>query len=100
MLHAIIFDFDGVLADTEPLHLRAYQSVLGKEGIELTRDEYYGRYLGFDDAGLFRALAKDKGVEATDDRVDGWIDEKAELLESMLSGESVLFPGAAECVKA
>ena len=42
-LQAIVFDFDGVIADSEPLHLRAYQTILAREGIELTHDDYYGR---------------------------------------------------------
>ena len=61
MLQAIVFDFDGVIADSEPLHLRAYQAVLEEDGIELTKEDYYKRYLGFDDEGLFRALAKTRG---------------------------------------
>ena len=99
MLQAIIFDFDGVIADSEPLHLRAYQQVLQKEGIELTREDYYARYLGFDDGGLFRALAKDRGIAVTDDKVDGWIDEKSELIEDLLSSSSILFPGAVACIQ-
>ena len=100
MLQAIVFDFDGVIADSEPLHLRAYQTILAREGIELTHDDYYGRYLGFDDSGLFRALAKDRGIEITDDRVDAWIDAKSAIIEELLSAQPVLFPGAAECVRA
>ena len=70
MLQAVIFDFDGVIADSEPLHLRAYQAVLQAEGIELDKKDYYARYLGYDDAGLFEALAKDRGiaVDAEQDR--------------------------------
>ena len=77
MLQAIVFDFDGVIADSEPLHLRAYQSVLEKEGIELTRADYYNLYLGYDDSGLFQALAKDKGIAVKNgdhrlvDRIEG-----------------------------
>jgi beta-phosphoglucomutase-like phosphatase (HAD superfamily) len=52
---AVVFDFDGVLADTEPLHLQAYQDVLGPLGVTLTREAYYERYLGFDDDGVFRS---------------------------------------------
>ena len=100
MLQAIVFDFDGVIADSEPLHLRAYQTILAREGIELTHDDYYGRYLGFDDSGLFRALATDRGIQITDDRVDAWIDAKSAVIEELLSGQPVLFPGAAECVRA
>ena len=32
-LHAIVFDFDGVIADSERLHLRAFQETLAAEGI-------------------------------------------------------------------
>jgi beta-phosphoglucomutase len=99
MLQAIIFDFDGVIADSEPLHLRAYQQVLGQEGIELTREDYYARYLGFDDGGLFRALAKDRGIVITDDKVDGWIDAKSQIVEELLNSDAVLFPGAAACIQ-
>ena len=99
MLQAIVFDFDGVIADSEPLHLRAYQAVLQDEGIELTREDYYARYLGFDDSGLFRALAKDRGIEIDDDRVDSWIDSKSQIVEDLLSSDSVLFPGAATCIR-
>ena len=99
MLQAIIFDFDGVIADSEPLHLRAYQQVLESEGIALTREEYYTRYLGFDDSGLFRALAKDRGVAITDDKVDDWIDVKSRIVEDLLNSGSILFAGAVTCIQ-
>lgn len=99
MLKAIVFDFDGVIADSEPLHLRAYQTILRRDDIELTREDYYARYLGFDDSGLFRALAKDRGVEITDDRIDSWVKAKSEIIEDLLEEELVLFPGAADCVR-
>ena len=41
MIRAIVFDFDGVLADSEPLHLLAYQEVLAGLGVTLSREEYY-----------------------------------------------------------
>ena len=99
MLKAIVFDFDGVIVDSEPLHLRAYQAVLEQEGIQLTRDEYYKRYLGFDDSGLFRALAGDRGIAITDDKIDSWVDAKSELVEELLGDDSILFPGAVSCVR-
>jgi beta-phosphoglucomutase-like phosphatase (HAD superfamily) len=99
VLKAIVFDFDGVIADSEPLHLRAYQTILGQDGIELTREDYYARYLGFDDSGLFRALAKDRGIEITDDRVDSWVEAKSEIIEDLLEDDSLLFPGVVDCVR-
>ena len=36
-LQAIVFDFDGVIVDSERLHLRAYQDILAPEGVTLSR---------------------------------------------------------------
>ena len=65
-LQAIVFDFDGVIADSEPLHLRAFQHTLADIGVTLSAEDYYGRYLGYDDVGVFVALARDRGVGLTD----------------------------------
>ena len=51
MLRAVIFDMDGVICDSEPLHMRAFQHVLHDMGVVLTDQEYYDRYLAFDDRG-------------------------------------------------
>ena len=61
-LQAVIFDFDGVIADSEPLHFRAFQQALAEDGLELTPKEYYARYLGYDDVGMFQAFGEDRGV--------------------------------------
>jgi beta-phosphoglucomutase-like phosphatase (HAD superfamily) len=99
MLQAVFFDFDGVIADSEPLHLQAYQSVLRRDGINLSREDYYERYLGYDDVGLFQALMKDRGLAIDVAKIDELIDAKSQIIESLLSGDDVLFPGAVDCVK-
>ena len=58
-IQAIVFDFDGVLADSEPLHLRVYQEILEPHGIHLDRAAYETKYLGFDDEGAFQQIAVD-----------------------------------------
>ena len=98
-LRAIIFDFDGVLANTEPLHLRAYQEVLAPEGLTLTEDEYYARYLGFDDVGVFTAMAAAAGRQWTSTDIRRLIVTKARRLEQLEENVSVLFPGAADAVR-
>ena len=99
MLQAVFFDFDGVIADSEPLHLRAYQAVLEQDGIALTRHDYYDRYLGYDDAGLFEALAEDRGLTIHAATIDKWITAKTAMIQTLLSDPSVLFSGAADCVR-
>lgn len=99
MIQAIVFDFDGVLADSEPVHLAAVQDVLSPMGFSLTAEEYYSRYLGLDDEGLFRALAKDRGLALDDQRVATLIEQKAELFDRRMAGGEMLFPGAAACIE-
>lgn len=103
MVEAIVFDFDGVIADTERLHLAAMQEVLQgarREGIELTREDYYARYLGFDDEGVFRVLSADKGVDLGDERIRELVEEKGRAYEAMVArAESILYPGAAACIR-
>jgi len=98
-LQAVFFDFDGVIADSEPLHLRAYQAVLGAEGIDLTKEDYYARYLGYDDVGLFQALGRDRGMTLTAEKIDAWVEAKSHLVEEMLSSDAVLFPGTKDCIR-
>ena len=86
VISAIVFDFDGVLADSEPLHLRAYQEVLEPLGSALPREDYYARYLGFDDEGVFRTLADDRGLGARlTPRIAALIAEKARALAEIVA---------------
>jgi beta-phosphoglucomutase len=98
-LHAIIFDFDGVIANSEPLHLRAFQAALADEGIELTADDYYARYLGFDDVGLFERLSLDRGFEWNDRHVTALVARKGVKMQALLHEGAVLFPGAADFIR-
>ncbi len=98
-LQAIIFDFDGVIADSERLHLRAYQDVLDAEGVTLSSDAYYDRYLGYDDVGVFKAIGKDHGIPMNDARVDSLIQRKGERYEALTSAGEMLFPGAADFIR-
>ena len=98
-LQAIVFDFDGVIADSEPLHLRAYQQALAQEGIELTAEDYYGCYLGYDDVGMLQAVAQDRGVAWSERRIAELVSRKGAKLQTLLQADSVLFPGARDFIR-
>src|SRR5512141_763922 len=100
MIHAIVFDFDGVLADSEWLHLRAYQELLQPIGVPLTKAVYCERYLGFDDEGVFQQIAKDYGLLLGDEEIELLIAEKGRRFEAMISGANVLYPAAVPTVRA
>jgi beta-phosphoglucomutase len=97
-LRGIVFDFDGVIANSEPLHFQGFREVLAEEGLVLTESEYYARYLGFDDAGAFEAMAADRGVQWPEGRVDTLVGRKALRLDALEREQSVLFPGAAAAI--
>ena len=99
MIRAVVFDFDGVIADSEPLHFRAYSDVLIAAGVALTEADYYARYLGFDDAGAFREIAADRGVVWNGARIGELVRRKAERMEELERGASVLFPGAEAAIR-
>ena len=68
MLRALIFDFDGVIADTEPLHHQAFRQALREVSLDLSADDYFHRFLGLNDAALMRAALEAAGrTPAPDD---------------------------------
>jgi len=99
-LQAIVLDFDGVIADSEPLHLKAFQQTLAEEGIELTSEDYYERYLGYDDVGMFQAVAKDRGAAMNEAEISALVARKAVKMQALLQSGKVLFPGAVEFIRA
>jgi HAD superfamily hydrolase (TIGR01509 family) len=98
MIQALVFDFDGVLADSEPLHLLAYQEVLSGCGLTLTREEYYARYLGYDDVGMFTKLAEARGWQVDARQLEALVAEKGRVFDEAIESTDVLYPGAAACI--
>jgi beta-phosphoglucomutase len=99
MLKAIVFDFDGVIADTEPLHFEAFRDVLGGCGVPLTERDYADRYIGYDDVGVFQAVGVDRELNWTDAAIAALVSRKAERMAALLEGRSVLFEDAADTVR-
>jgi len=98
-LKAVVFDFDGVIANSEPLHLRAFQEVLAGAGVALTEADYYARYLGFDDVGVFRAIREERGTAWAPEQIEALVARKAARMEVLERHVSLLFPGAAAAVR-
>lgn len=100
MLQSIIFDFDGVIADSERLHLRAYQDVLAPEGITLSDHDYYEQYLGYDDVGVLKELGKNLGLPMNQVRIADLVQRKGRRYDELSSAGEMLYPGAAAFVRA
>jgi len=98
VIAALVFDFDGVLADSEPLHLRAYQETLEPLGHSLPREEYYARYLGYNDYDMFKELAAARRWPVTHEDIETLIAAKGRIYESLLTTADHLYPGTAAAV--
>jgi beta-phosphoglucomutase len=51
---ALLFDIDGTLADTDPLHIRAFNEMLANFGRSITHEEYFNRVMGFSNVEIFK----------------------------------------------
>lgn len=98
MLTAVLFDFDGIIVDTEPIHYRAFQDVLRPLGLGYSWDEYLERYIGFDDRDAFREVFKLAGRELEERMLAELIDRKAHLFETIVDNGVQPYPGVVELV--
>jgi beta-phosphoglucomutase len=98
MLKAILFDFDGVLVDTEPLHFQIFQQVLSEQGVTLSEQDYYSRYVGLDDVGCFQTILCEQGRPTDPDSIGRLVDRKARLFLARLKKDLVFYPGTVEFV--
>ena len=96
---AVVFDFDGVLADTEGLHLRAFQEAFAARGWALDPVAYADRYLGYDDRTLIVEFAADEGFSIDAGEVGRVMREKADIFDRLRAAASVVYPSAPACVR-
>jgi len=97
-LSAIIFDFDGVIADTEPLHFAGFRQTLAEIGIGLTESDYYANYLGYDDRGCFVTALTAHQRPADPSAITQLMQRKAHAYLESVKGHLVIFPGVRELV--
>ncbi|MBN2270211.1 MAG: HAD family phosphatase [Sedimentisphaerales bacterium] len=93
MLKAVIFDFDGVITDSEVLHFRAFNTVLKQHGVELTTQEYYKTYLGFSDVDCFRFLIDAGRLGIDQSQIAGLVKQKTTIFEHLAKNEGKLIEG-------
>lgn len=99
MLKAIIFDCDGVIADTEPIHMAAFGRVLEEQGITLVEEDYFNHYLALDDRGCFiKAFAAQEPAVAPG-LITEMIGRKAGYVERAMKANLRLMPGALELIR-
>lgn len=99
MLKAVIFDFDGIIVDTEPLHYRAFQEILVPFGLGYSWDEYLDRYLGFDDRDALREAFLAGGRTLADDDLRRLVNEKGAAFNGIISSGVNPYPGSVALIR-
>jgi HAD superfamily hydrolase (TIGR01509 family) len=100
MLNAVIFDFDGIIVDTEPLHYKAFQELLVPLGLGYSWEQYLEQYLGFDDRDAFREAFRAGGRLLSDQELKALMDAKADAFQSIVSVGVAPYPGVVELIRA
>jgi beta-phosphoglucomutase len=96
MLGAVIFDFDGVITDSEILHFRAFNEVLSRHGAKLTQKEYYSDYLGLSDIDCFTAIIRRGKLNVPQSAVKDLMARKTRLFEELARNEGEIIEGVRE----
>ena len=100
MLNAVIFDFDGIIVDSEPMHYRAFQEVLVPVGVEFSWEEYCESYIGFDDRDAFREAFSNRDTNITPEQIAELTKRKARIFQQLVhDGQATPLPGAVELIK-
>lgn len=98
--HAIIFDFDGVLVNSEPLHFLAFHECLKEEKIELAESEYFQELIGFDDRGAFGYIFQKRNRVLDPKTSLRVMTRKKELMWDLIQSRKVsALPGVEEFVR-
>jgi len=97
---AIIFDFNGVILDDEPVHCATMQEVLAEEGYRFTEEEYRRDYLALDDRGAFAAVLRKMDRAVTEPVLADLIRRKGIRYHARMQQEYRLFPGVADFLRA
>ena len=99
-LRAILFDFNGILVDDEPLHLALFQRVLEEEGVAMQAQDYEDLWLGLDDRGCLEAALNHAGRPAPVDYVARLVARKAAYYQAEVRRDGFrFFPGALELAR-
>jgi beta-phosphoglucomutase len=96
MFKAVIFDFDGVITDSEVLHLQAFNKILARYNIEIKEEVYYKEYLGFTDLDCFESVARQGELGLDSEQIKNLIKQKNKIFEELAATEATIFEGVPE----
>ena len=96
MLEAVIWDMDGIIVNSGPYHLQAWQEVFGKRGVNFTEEDFRRNFGQRNDSIIWNAI----GRSITQSEMDTIANEKEESYRRRVAQNIEAFPGAVALMKA
>lgn len=93
MLKAVIFDFDGVLVDSELLHYEAFSHILSPLNVKMSKQQYFDKYLGLSDEELIRTVNKEQKLILSESQVKQLLAEKASIFKTLAVSHASIIEG-------
>ena len=84
MIKALLFDFDGVLFDSEPLHLQACNMIFQDFGFTIPSEIYFKKYVGIADIEIFPLIFKDQELAISVAEVRAFIANKIQAFRAII----------------
>jgi beta-phosphoglucomutase len=81
MLRAVIFDFDGVIVDSEIMHFEAFNKALQPYEVRISKEQYFEEYLGLTDRDLLKTLVEEERLKANESKIDTIAQKKTQIFE-------------------
>lgn len=100
-MQAIIFDFDGVIVDSEPLHYQAFLEVVEPLGKSFDYETYLQKYVGLDDRDFFKeVLAEALGdcEVVTSSQLSVLIEQKQRKFNEIVASGVKTIPGSLKLI--
>jgi beta-phosphoglucomutase len=97
---AVLFDFDGVIINSEPLHFQAFAKTLAEEKIKLTSQEYFQDLIGFDDRGAIEHVYRRRKLKLEPKTLLRLMTRKSEVMMRLIEEKRYkALPGVEELVR-
>jgi beta-phosphoglucomutase len=98
MLKAVIFDFDGVIVDSESLHHETFNIALAPFGIDISKRLYYDKYLGYTDLDAIKVITKENNLALSADEFNQILEKKASAFEHLAATTESVIEGAEDFI--
>lgn len=83
MARAFLFDFDGVVVDSEPVHLETFRTVLAPLGIDISENRWYTEFVGVGSPFIMKTLLGEKGI-TDESTISRYVNERRELFQKRI----------------